>query len=58
MDELDLLHSRLIDEEYTFHPFFGSRKMVAFLKTRGHIVHRKRVQHLMWAMGLAAWAKY
>ena len=54
MDELDLLHSRLIDEEYTLHPFLGSRKMVAFLKTRGHIVNRKRVQRLMRAMGLAA----
>ena len=54
VDELDLLHSRLIDEEYTLHPFLGSRKMVAFLKTRGHIVNRKRVQRLMRAMGLAA----
>ncbi len=53
VDELDLLHSRLIDEEYTLHPFLGSRKMVAFLKTRGHIVIRKPVQRLMWVMGLA-----
>ena len=54
VDELDLLHSRLIDEEYTRHPFYGSRKMVVFLKTEGHIVNRKRVQRLMRAMGLAA----
>ena len=54
VDKLDLLHSRLIDEEYTLHPFLGSRKMMAFLKTRGHIVNRKRVQRLMRAMGLAA----
>jgi len=56
VSELDLLHSRLIDEEYTRHPFYGSRKMVVFLKTEGHIVNRKRVQRLMRAMGLAAMA--
>ena len=54
VDELDLLHSRLIDEEYTRHPFYGSRKMVLFLKTEGHIVNRKRVQRLMRIMGLVA----
>ena len=54
VDELDLLHSRLIDEEYTRHPFYGSRKMVVFLKTEGYTVNRKRVQRLMRAMGLAA----
>jgi len=54
VDELDLLHSRLIDEEYTRYPFYGSRKMVTFLKTEGHIVNRKRVQRLMRIMGLVA----
>ena len=54
VDELDLLHSRLIDEEYTRHPFYGSRKMVIFLKTEGHIVNRKRVRRLMRLMGLVA----
>ncbi len=54
VDELDLFHSRLIDEEYTRHPFYGSRKMVVFLKTEGHIVNRKRVQRLMQIMGLVA----
>ena len=38
IDERDLLHSRLIDEEYTRHPFYGSRRMVVFLKTVGHTV--------------------
>ena len=32
IDESNLLFSRLIDEEYTRHPFYGSRKMVVFLK--------------------------
>ena len=27
--------SRLIDEEYTRHPFYGSRKMVVFLEDGG-----------------------
>lgn len=56
VDDSDLLFSQLIDEEYTRHPFFGSRKMVVFLKTAGHDVNRKRVQSLMRAMGLAGMA--
>ncbi len=56
VDESDLLLSRLIDEEYTRHPFYGSRKMVIFLKTAGHTVNRKRVQSLMRKMGLAGMA--
>lgn len=51
-DESDLLISRMIDEEYTRHPFYGTRRMVVFLKTNGHSVNRKRVQRLMRAMGL------
>ena len=54
VNEIDLLLCRLIDEEYTRHPFFGSRKRVVFLKTQGHIVNRKRVQSLMRAMSLVA----
>ncbi len=56
IDEDELLLCRLIDEEYTRHPFYGSRKMVIFLKTAGHLVNRKRVQRLMRRMGLAAMA--
>ncbi len=56
IDERDLLHSRLIDEEYPRHPFYGSRRMVVFLKTVGHTVNRKRVQRLMRQMGLAGMA--
>jgi putative transposase len=56
IDESDLLFSRLIDEEYTRHPFYGSRKIVVFLKTAGHVVNRKRVQGLMRKMGLAGMA--
>ena len=56
VDESDLLFSRLIDEEYTRRPFYGSRKMVVFLKETGHSVNRKRVQRLMRQMGLAGMA--
>jgi putative transposase len=45
---------RLIDEEYTAHPFFGSRKIGQWLKGQGHEVNRKRVQRLMRLMGLEA----
>lgn len=54
VDESDLLLCRLIDEEFTRHPFYGSRKMVVFLKVAGYPVNRKRVQRLMRQIGLAA----
>jgi putative transposase len=56
IDESDLLISRLIDEEYTRRPFYGSRRMVIFLRKASHIVNRKRVQRLMRQMGLAGMA--
>lgn len=52
----DLLLCRLIDEEYTNRPFYGSRRMVVFLRGAGHVVNRKRVQRLMREMGLAGMA--
>jgi len=56
IDGEDLLYSRLIDEEYTRHPFYGTRRMVVYLMTLGHTVNRKRVQRLMRAMGLTGMA--
>ena len=55
-DELELLLLALIDAEYTRHPFYGSRKMVVHLATKGHPVNRKRVQRLMGVLGLAGMA--
>ncbi len=43
---------RLIDEEYTRHPFYGTRKITVFLHRLGHTANRKRVQRLMRKMGL------
>ena len=52
----DLLLCKLIDEEFTSRPFYGSRRMVVFLRAAGHLVNRKRVQRLMRSMGLAGMA--
>jgi putative transposase len=38
--EIDEVLKRLIDEEYTQHPFYGSRKMVEHLFRCGHRVNR------------------
>jgi|APCry1669189241_1035207.scaffolds.fasta_scaffold16466_3 putative transposase len=56
IDAEDLLLCALIDEEYTRHPFYGSRRMVVMLARVGHIVNRKRVQRLMRQMGLVGMA--
>jgi putative transposase len=45
---------RLIDEEYTRHPFYGCRRLSAWLKRQGHHVNPKRVRRLMRLMGLEA----
>jgi putative transposase len=45
---------RLLDEEYTAHPFLGSRRLRAWLNEHGEEVNRKRVQRLLRVMGLEA----
>jgi putative transposase len=45
---------RLIDEQYLRAPFYGSRRMTAWLKTQGEEVNRKRVRNLMGIMALEA----
>lgn len=45
---------RLIDEQYTRRPFFGSPKMTDWLRNQGHLVNHKRVERLMRVMGLQA----
>jgi putative transposase len=45
---------RMIDEQYTRAPFYGSRRMAAWLRGCGHLVNRKRVQRLMRVMGIEA----
>src|SRR5262245_44630049 len=45
---------RLIDEQYTARPFYGSRRITRWLAQRGELVNRKRLQRLMRLMGLEA----
>jgi putative transposase len=52
--EENLRLMRLIDEEYTRHPFYGSRRMTVWLGEQGHEVNRKRVSRLMEVMGIEA----
>jgi putative transposase len=52
--EENLRLMRLIDREYTAHPFLGSRRLAKWLVEQGEEVNRKRVQRLMRLMGLEA----
>jgi putative transposase len=51
-DEATLTLMNLIDEQYTRTPFYGSRKILRYLREQGYGVNRKRVQRLMQQMGL------
>ena len=44
----------LIDQQYLKTPFYGSRRMTAWLSNHGHQVNRKRVRRLMQLIGLEA----
>ena len=52
--EENLRLMRLLDEQYTRAPFYGSRRMAAWLGTQGIEVNRKRVSRLMELMGIEA----
>ena len=54
--ELDNLLLQLLDEEYTRHPFYGTRRMTHYLRSCGHTINRKRVQRLMKKLGMAGMA--
>jgi putative transposase len=45
---------RLLDEQYTRTPFFGRRRMKAWLQEQGYQVNPKRVTRLMGLMGITA----
>jgi putative transposase len=51
---LKLRLMRMIDEQYTRTPFYGSPKMAAWLRRQGFKVNHKRVERLMSLMGLYA----
>lgn len=43
---------RLLDEKYTDTPYYGIRRMTAWLQSQGYRVNRKRVARLMRNLGL------
>jgi putative transposase len=51
-EDLELM--ALMDRQYLKTPFYGSRKMTAWLRSQGYQVNRKRVRRLMRVMGLQA----
>jgi len=52
--EENQLLMRLMDEEYTRHPFKGVLRMEAYLRELGYRVNQKRVRRLLRLMGLEA----
>jgi putative transposase len=50
----NLLLMRRLDEQYTRCPFYGVRRMTAWLETQGYWVNKKRVRRLLRNMGLFA----
>ena len=54
VSEEDRAIMALIDRQYLARPYYGSRRMAAWLATQGHLVNRKRVRRLMRLMGLVA----
>jgi putative transposase len=54
ISEEDCTIMALIDRQYLARPYYGSRRMAAWLATQGHVVNRKRVRRLMRLAGLVA----
>ena len=54
VSENDLELMKLIDCQYMVTPFYGTRKMAVWLKSKHHNVNRKHVRRLMQLMGLKA----
>ena len=51
-ETLELL--RLLDEQDTRTPFYGVRRMTAWLRSQGQLVNRKRVRRLLRRLGVEA----
>jgi putative transposase len=52
--EQNLRLMEMLDKQYTARPFYGVRKMTAWLATQGEIVNPKRVRRLLRKMGIEA----
>src|SRR5215213_4502481 len=54
----DLVLMARIDRQFLETPYYGSRKMTAWLRREGHVVNRKRVRRVIRQMGLQViWQK-
>jgi putative transposase len=53
-DAYELFLMKLIDQQYTATPFYGIRKMTAWLRQQGEVVNHKRVARLMKKMEIEA----
>ena len=54
ISEYSLHLMELIDKEYTAHPFYGYRRLTAWLRREGYEVNPKRIRRLMRLMGVEA----
>jgi putative transposase len=54
VSEEDLTLMKLIDRQYMATPFYGARKIAAWLKSQNRLVNRKHVRRLMRIMGIKA----
>lgn len=54
VSELDIHLMHLLDEQYTKTPFYGVRRMTAYLRQLGYQINPKRVRRLLRQMGLEA----
>jgi len=54
ISEEDLTLMKLIDRQYLVTPFYGARRMAAWLKSKEYAINRKHVRRLMQVMGLKA----
>jgi putative transposase len=52
--EADLLLMRMLDEQYTRTPFYGIRRMTAWVQQQGQKANHKHVRRLLRLMGLEA----
>jgi len=47
-DDTNQALMRLIYKQFTRTPFYGIRRMTAWLRRQGHAVNRKRIQSSSW----------
>ncbi|MBP0661869.1 transposase, partial [Mycobacterium tuberculosis] len=54
ISKLDITLMNLLDEQYTKAPFYGVKRMTAYLRQLGYRVNHKRVRRIFYLMGLDA----